>query len=225
MTKKQNLRGYQEIEPWHPRIDLGTDFVMVYGNDPSLKERITIYKKHGYRVHLMTGITWGDYADFLNGEWDGRKHWDIAQRDANATPLLHGNGVPYVVPTLAFVDYLTDTLKNAVALGVEAIHLEEPEFWDEAFYSEAFKREFEVYYRKSWQSQESSLQAHYETAQLKAAKDVKTYLRIKLPKKTQAVFFKEEDVQSLVSDYDKRSATLLVHYQSTNQREHLRICF
>lgn len=166
--KREELTGYQESEPWNPRIDLNIDFVMVYGNDETLTDRIVQYSEKGYRVHLMTGITWGDYTDFLDGKWDGKNHWDIAQCDCNNNKIMHGERTPYVVPTIAFADYLTDSLKKAVAAGVEAIHLEEPEFWDEAGYSKAFKREFELYYRKKWQPQTKDLKVHYETAQLKA---------------------------------------------------------
>ena len=34
-----------------------------------------------YVIHLMTGIAWGHYQDYLYGKWDGREHWDEAQTD------------------------------------------------------------------------------------------------------------------------------------------------
>ena len=40
----------------------------------------------------------------------------------------------------SFADYLTEKLKPAVDAGVEAIHLEEPEYWANGGYSEAFKK-------------------------------------------------------------------------------------
>ena len=46
-----------------------------------------------------------------------------------------------MVPTVSFSEYPTDRPKVAVDAGVEAIHVEEPEFWDKSGYSEAFKRE------------------------------------------------------------------------------------
>ena len=162
------LTGYQEGGPLRPSIDLGCDFVMVYGLNDTTKERIRQYRDAGYVVHLMTGIAWGQYQDYLDGQWDGLKHWDEGQKARNGKDIIHGPTVPYMVPTVAFSDYLSEKLKAAVDAGVEAIHMEEPEFWDYGGYSEAFKREYEIRYREPFVPQHVSVDAHYRTAQLKA---------------------------------------------------------
>ena len=164
----EELTGYQEHAPLTPSIDLACDFVMVYGTDRTMPERVRKFREAGYVVHLMTGIAWGEYQDYLNGETDGREHWDEGQRDRDGTPINHGPSVPYMVPTVAFSNYLTERLKAAVDAGVEAIHLEEPEFWDWGGYSEAFRREYEIRYREPFVPQHESVDAHYRTAQLKA---------------------------------------------------------
>ncbi|MBR4000012.1 MAG: hypothetical protein IKI93_16905, partial [Clostridia bacterium] len=71
------------------------------------------------------------------------------------------------VPSIAFADYITEKMKAAVDAGVEAIHVEEPEFWDRAGYSEAFKREYRLYYHEDWQPPHSSADAHHKCAKLK----------------------------------------------------------
>ena len=68
--KKELRTGYQEIQPWKPELDLQCDFVMVYGLDKTLQERIDEYRSKGYEVHLMTGCAWGSYDDYLDGRWD-----------------------------------------------------------------------------------------------------------------------------------------------------------
>jgi len=73
-----------------------------------------------------------------------------------------------MVPTVAFSEYLTERLKTAVDAGVEAIHLEEPEFWDRSGYSEGFKREYEIYYKEPWRPQHEDLDVRYKSAKLKA---------------------------------------------------------
>lgn len=166
--RKAELTGYQEGEPWSPKIDLQCDFVMVYRIDDTTEERIRKFREKGYVVHLMAGSAWGKYQDYLNGKWDGRDHWDESQTDRSGSAILHGKDTPYMVPTIAFSDYLSEKLRAAVDAGVEAIHLEEPEFWDHGGYSEAFKREYRLYYREEWQPPHSSPEAHYKASRLKA---------------------------------------------------------
>lgn len=166
--KNEELTGYQAGGEFRPSVDLQCDFVMVYGIDETMPERIRAYREKGYVIHLMTGIAWGEYQDYLDGKWDGRKHWDEGQVDRHGNDVIHNPTVPYMVPTVSFADYITEKLKVAVDAGVEAIHVEEPEFWDRSGYSEAFKREYEIFYKEEWKPQHSSLDAQYKSSRLKA---------------------------------------------------------
>ena len=105
--KQSELTGFQESAPYSPGIDVQCDFVMVYGVDSSMPERVRKFREKGYVVHLMTGSAWGEYQDYLGGEWDGRKHWDESQQKRSGEPILHGKDVPYMVPAVSFSDYLT----------------------------------------------------------------------------------------------------------------------
>ncbi len=166
--RSQELTGFQESAPWQPNIDVQCDFVMVYGIDETMPERVRKFKEKGYVVHLMTGISWGEYQDYLYGEYDGKNHWDESQMDRYGKHIKHGKDVPYMSPTVAFAEYLIKKLKRAVDSGVEAIHMEEPEFWDRGGYSESFKREYLIYYREPWQPPHSSLDTRYKVSKLKA---------------------------------------------------------
>lgn len=110
----------------------------------------------------------GEYQDYLDGKWDGRKHWDEGQVERSGKDVIHNPTVPYMVPTVSFSEYLTERMKIAVDMGVEAIHVEEPEFWDRSGYSEAFKREYEIYYKEPWRPQHEDLDVQYKSARLKA---------------------------------------------------------
>lgn len=178
--RQEELTGFQEGGPYHPSYDLQTDFVMVYGIHGDFQERIRTWKEKGYVVHLMTGVSWGGYQDYLNGKIDGRPHWDEAQKNRRYENIIHGTSVdiPYMVPTIAYADYLTERIRIAVDAGVEAIHLEEPEFWVEGGYSDAFKREWEIYYREPWQAPHSSVDAQYRASKLKAYLYTRTLDRI-----------------------------------------------
>ena len=164
--RTEERTGVQESRVFDPTFDVQSDFVMVYGLY-NLKERIAPWKKRGYVIHLMTGVSWGGYQDYLFGKYDGTNHRDEGQVYADGSERVHGPDVPYMVPTNAFAHYLTEGLKKAIDLGVEAIHLEEPEFWAESGYSPAFKREWEIFYREPWVDPQSSADAQYRASKLK----------------------------------------------------------
>lgn len=149
--------GFQEAAPYHSDYDLQTDFVMVYGIDETMPDRIKKWKEKGYIVHLMTGVAWGTYNNYLDGEVDGKV-------------ILHGKEpvIPYMVPTISFNSFIADRIRIAVDSGVEAIHLEEPEFWVNGGYSEAFKREWQLYYKEPWIPPHESADAQFRASKLKA---------------------------------------------------------
>lgn len=183
------LTGCQDRSPWSAKTDLQYDFIMVYGVDDEMPRRIREYREKGYVVHLMTGSAWGEYQDYLNGEWDGVNHWDESQMDRSGQPILHGVNVPYLCPSLAFCRYLAQKLRPAVDAGVEAVHLEEPEFWDEGGYSEGFKREYQAYYDEPWRPPHLSCENRYKASALKVylyrrlvesiSRDLKAYAQSK----------------------------------------------
>ncbi|MBR6498565.1 MAG: hypothetical protein IKT23_02630, partial [Clostridia bacterium] len=96
-----------------------------------------------------------------------------AQTDRNGHPVLHGFNVPcpdvpYMVPTDAFADYLISKIKPAIDEGVNDIHMEEPEFWAHSGYSDAFRREYRIYYGEDWQPPHTDVNAYYRCAKLKS---------------------------------------------------------
>ena len=159
--------GFQQAGPIRPKFDLQTDFVMAYGIDPSMEERLKEWKEAGYVLQVMTGVAWGEYQDYLDGKVDGREHWDEAQVEANGSRIMHGPTVPYMVPSVAFSKYLEEGVKRAVDAGAVAVHLEEPEFWARGGFSEAFQREWQIYYNEPWQRPDSSVDAQYRASKLK----------------------------------------------------------
>lgn len=167
--RKEELTCYQEAGPVTPWVDIGQDIAIVYGTDPGMPARVKGFKDRGYVVHLMTGIAWGNYMDFFNGEWDGTEHWDEIQlnRDGSITgESIHATG--YICPTIPYLEYLTEKMKVAVDAGVEAIHVEEPEYLNASGYCEGIKREYEMYYHEPWVAPHVSVDAHYKIARLKA---------------------------------------------------------
>ena len=155
-----------------PTTDVRADAVMVYGaNDrPQLtfRERVQSWRDRGYIAHFMTGIAWGEYQDYFTGQWDGRWHMDEGQKTMNGDTIMHGPMVPYIVPTMNYLEYFKQRhIKPVIDAGIDAIFLEEPEFWARGGYSEAFKREWQEYYGFPWRPQHKSAENTYLSNKLK----------------------------------------------------------
>ena len=158
---------FQTHAPWRGDCNLRADVAIVYGFDSTLAERIQSWRDHGYRVHLMTGVAWGDYRDYLLGQFDGRNHEDEEQTDGAGHPHGHGGGAFYMCPSTNYGNYLCAGVRRALLAGVEAVHLEEPEFWVQDGYSEGFKREWRQFYGEPWQRPDSSVDAQWRASHLK----------------------------------------------------------
>ncbi len=158
---------FQTGAPWTPKGDLGSDVAIVYGIDTNLPARLASWREHGYRTHVMTGVAWGKYQDYLYGRFDGINHEDEAQTDRDGNKIGHGGDVYYMCPGTNYGKFLCGGVQRALDGGAEAIHLEEPEFWDRAGYSAGFKREWKDYYHEDWQPPDSSVDARWRTGKLK----------------------------------------------------------
>jgi len=158
---------FQTGQPWHGQGNLRSDVAIVYGVDPGLPARISSWRDHGYRIHVMTGVSWGGYQDYLYGRFDGINHEDEAQTERNGNKISHGGDVYYMCPGTNFGKFLCLGVQRALDAGAEAIHLEEPEFWVRGGYSEGFKREWKAYYGQDWQAPHSSVDAQWRASKLK----------------------------------------------------------
>jgi hypothetical protein len=184
---------FQTSHEWRPSIDNRADAAMVYGvgGNPSdrskklpLEERVKSWRDRGYTVHFMTGIAWGEYQDYFTGKWDGIRHLDEGQVTVKGDTIWHGRMAPYIVPTQTFLRYMKEKhVKRVIDAGVDAIYMEEPEFWMRGGYSDAFKREWQDYYGFPWRPQHESPENTYLSNKLKyylyyrALEDVFTYAK------------------------------------------------
>jgi len=161
--------SFQTWGLWTPRVQLDADLAMVYGIDESLPERMRSWRERGYRVHVMTGVSWGAYQDYLDGRFDGKNHEDEAQTNKAGTPLRHGDSkdVYYMSPGEAYGRYLAAGVRRALDAGAEAIHLEEPEFWVNSGWEPNFRAQWQAYYGQEWQPPDSSVDARYRASKLK----------------------------------------------------------
>ena len=162
----QERTVFQTGAPYSDRINLRGDVAIVYGIGPDMPDRIRTWRDKGYRIHLMTGVAWGEYQDYVYGRWDGKNHEDEAQTRANGEKIGHGRDVWYMSPGPDYGKYLATGVRKALDAGVEAVHLEEPEFWVAGGHAPAFKREWQAMYGEPWQAPESSPDARWRAGKL-----------------------------------------------------------
>lgn len=179
---------FQTSNQWKPLTDIRADVSIVYGaNDYqniSFKDRVESWREKGYKTHFMTGIAWGRYDDYFRGRWDGVDHTGDGQVDKNGKIIWHGENSPYYVPTENYLKYIKERqIKKAIDAGIDAIYLEEPEFWARSGYSESFKKEWQKYYGTEWRPQHESPENTYLSNKLKyhlyynALNEVLTYAK------------------------------------------------
>jgi len=162
----QERTVFQTHSPYDPKLDLCADVAIVYGFDKTMPDRVASWRAKGYGVHLMTGVAWGEYQDYYYGRFDGVNHEDEAQTRSNGEKIGHGGDVYYMSPGINYGAYLASGVRRALAAGVEAVHLEEPEFWCGGGYGEGFKKEWKDFYGDNWEDPESSPNARWKAAKL-----------------------------------------------------------
>lgn len=158
---------FQTGGAWSSAGNLRSDVAIVYGIDPGLPQRLQTWRDRGYRIHVMTGVSWGNYQDYLYGRFDGVNHEDEAQTERNGNKISHGGDVYYMSPGTNYGKFLCVGVQRALDAGAEAIHLEEPEFWVRGGYSEGFKREWRNHYGEAWQAPHTSVDAQWRASKLK----------------------------------------------------------
>jgi hypothetical protein len=178
-VESQNQAGekttFQTANPWKPVTDTRADVAIVYSvkehhekGNLTFEQRVHSWRDKGYKTHFMTGIAWGEYQDYFTGKWDGKWHLDEGQVTQKGDTLWHGRMVPYLVPSANFIEYMKEKIiKRVIDAGIDAIYLEEPEFWARAGYSTAFKREWKEYYGFDWRPQHESAENTYLANKLK----------------------------------------------------------
>lgn len=166
---------FQTSNPWKPVIDVRADVAIVYSvkdhhekGNMTFEERVQSWRGKGYTTHFMSGIAWGEYQDYFTGQWDGEWHLDEGQVTQHGDTIWHGHMVPYIVPSMNFIKYMKEkVIKRVIDAGIDAIFLEEPEFWARSGYSDAFKREWKEYYGFDWRPQHESPENTYLSSKLK----------------------------------------------------------
>lgn len=171
MTPGSNPRGtecFATKDPYSAEIDLRTDFVIVEVADKTAAERCRTWKEKGYRVLLAVSLSRCIYPEYLNGSYDDIVHTNEVQTDRQGNPILYGPNLPYIIPTVGYLTFLYRRILPCIDEGIDGVVLTEPEFTQRGGYSEAFRDEWEMFYRKPWQRADESIPLLFKVARLKA---------------------------------------------------------
>ena len=115
----------------------------------------------------MTGVSWGNYQDYLYGRFDGVNHVDEAQTDRNGNVISHGGDIYYMSPGENFGKFLCRGVKQAMDAGACSHPSRGTGIWARAGYSNGFKREWKSYYQEDWIPPHSSPNAQFRASYLK----------------------------------------------------------
>lgn len=147
---------FQTGAAYEPRLDLQTDAVIVYSDDPA---RIEGWRQAGYIVQTMGGFRdYTPYAEANPGSVQTRKNGEPMQIQ----------GSFYLAPTEDRKQKQLNYYQRAVASGSQAVIPEEPEYWAQAGYEEFFKTAWRQAYGTEWQPPHESIVTRWQADRLKA---------------------------------------------------------
>ncbi len=148
--------SYQTGVDYSPRLDLATDAVIVHGFDSA---RIASWRARGYPVIVM-----GGFRDNLPY---AESHPEAVQRRKDGAPFAIG-GSFYLTPTPERLRILVSNYLQMLEAGVSAVCPEEPEYWADAGYEEAFRQLYESRLGRPWQPPHESHAARWIADRFKA---------------------------------------------------------
>lgn len=141
-----------------PTLDIPTDALFVYS---SAADAIQGWKVRGFNVWTMGGSrTDKAYAD---------KHADELQLRSDGTPRAIGDNSFYLTPTANRNIIEQGYYQQAISAGSEGICPEEPEFWADAGWSQAFKQAWKERYHTNWQPPNTDINSWWQSAKLMGA--------------------------------------------------------
>lgn len=181
-------------QPYDPTMAVPTDTVQLYLWDVSLdKSMYPTWAEKGYDVQTFLHSRYGkemrdvpDEDQMAQGDApirvtdaikDGKDVFQaiVVETDAmKAAVNRHfGGGVTfqfdkYKVPSPERIALAKRYYEDVLRMGVSAFCFDEPEFWAQAGYSKAFRREWEPHYGTPWQEPDLTAEARFKADQLKA---------------------------------------------------------
>ncbi len=141
-----------------PEYDIRTDAVIIYDTE---KAKYDSWKARGYDTQTM--YCFRADKEYLDA------HPGTGQTNAKGEVIKVGEGRCYYMdPTAQRIETAVAYFDKAIDNGSTAVVPEEPEYFAEAGYSQAFKDAWMEHYKEPWQDPTSSLEARWKSETLKA---------------------------------------------------------
>ena len=149
---KQDLSSYQVNSSYEDRYDVGTGVVIVYCDDirVDINARIKSWIEQGYEPWVMINGSQDYTGGYVMGHYDGKKHFDEIQQEADGSYKRMFSQGAYMVPNPNWLQYLKDLIRRAIDAGARGVVPEEPETWMSGGYSPAFKEAWRQEYGTEW---------------------------------------------------------------------------
>jgi len=117
----------------------------------------------------MTGIAWGDYAEYF-GTGETFKRDEVQTRKDGSLCVRGGRREDgYYVPTLSYVSFIKERVRQGLKAGIHTLVLEEPEYWADAGWSTAFQKAWMEHWDTPWKAPDSNEAAQFKASELKQA--------------------------------------------------------
>lgn len=161
---------FQTNQPYDPRLAIAVDAVIVHrhgASDKDLRQVIASWKEHGYPVGRMFFADSDAGNIYWRGGWDGRRHSDDVERNADGQVVRCAGTRPYMLPTDGWIRYLEAMTRQSIAAGADAILPEEPLAHVDTGYEPSFRELWRKRYGSPWRPESESAEARFLTAQLK----------------------------------------------------------
>ena len=160
---------FQTNRPYDPRLAIAVDAVIVHRHgavEADVRHTIGSWKERGYSVGRMFFADSDAGNHYWQGKWDGKKHPDEVERDAQGKVVRAGTR-PYMLPSEGWIRYLEDMTRQSIAAGADAILPEEPLAHAHTGYEKSFRKLWRKRYGQSWRPESESAEARFLTGQLK----------------------------------------------------------
>lgn len=163
-TVSQSSGSYQA------NLALPSDTMMVFGRGyDSVASQIKDWVNNkGYKqIDIFLPIGRDHDSHYIDGGYDGQKHYDIVQTFKNGTKNSHPSGrTYYTFPSEGFAVFLADYAKRALNAGAKDVYLEEPDGFSNAVYCDYFKNKWQEVYGEDFIDPDTSAEARYKSDKL-----------------------------------------------------------
>ena len=149
---------YQTGSYFNPQTDCQTDGVKVciFGTDESNRSLVKSFTDSPLPKPVEADFTAAQDTGrmFIDGKFDGSTHYDtvIKKRDGSDWQFGLLPGLPYILPTTEWNDYIVSKLLVGIDAGASVVTIQELGVFGDTGYEEAFRREWKEYYGTEWPS-------------------------------------------------------------------------